>query len=126
METSVTLPSENPGRLWSIERGRSPLIGTAIHDGHGVWPRLEAQMALDTAGRLREEDPFTAQFIADLPNRIVVHRSRFEVDLNRASEGAIYLHPDQAWGLKVWQERCSGGWTRFYGSDSSDISYGNP
>lgn len=61
-------------------------------------------MALDAAGRLREEDPFTAHFIADMANRIVVHRSRFEVDLNRASEGAIYLRPEQSWGLRVWRE----------------------
>ncbi|ODT71225.1 MAG: N-formylglutamate amidohydrolase [Pelagibacterium sp. SCN 63-23] len=107
MEPSVTLPSDNHLRLWSIERGRSPLIGTAIHDGHAVWPHLAAKMALDAPGRLREEDPFTAQFIIDMPNRIVVHRSRFEVDLNRATDGAIYLHPDQAWGLNVWQTQPS-------------------
>lgn len=104
METSVTLPSANAARLWSVERARSPLIGTAIHDGHHVWPHLAQRMALDAAGRLREEDPFTAQFILDVPNRIVVHRSRFEVDLNRAAEGAVYLRPEQSWGLTVWRE----------------------
>lgn len=62
-------------------------------------------MALDEAGRLREEDPFTAQFIADMANRMVVHRSRFELDLNRAPDGAIYLHPDQSWGLRVWRDQ---------------------
>jgi hypothetical protein len=62
-------------------------------------------MALDEAGRLREEDPFTAHFIGDIPNRIVVHRSRFELDLNRAQNGAIYLHPDQSWGLQVWRDQ---------------------
>ncbi|MET0437809.1 MAG: N-formylglutamate amidohydrolase [Devosia sp.] len=105
MEPSVTLPSEDPSSLWSIHRGRSPLIGTAIHDGHLVWPHLKARMALDEDGRLREEDPFTAQFIPDMSNRIVVHRSRFELDLNRATDGAIYLHPDQSWGLKVWHDQ---------------------
>lgn len=62
-------------------------------------------MALDAPGRLREEDPFTASFLADIPNRIVVHRSRFELDLNRAAEGAIYLDPNQSWGLDVWRDR---------------------
>lgn len=61
-------------------------------------------MALNGSDRLREEDPFTAQFIADIPNRVVVHRSRFEVDLNRPLEGAIYFRPDQSWGLQVWHE----------------------
>ena len=34
---------------------------------------------------------------------IVPHRSRFEVDLNRPPEGAVYLGPEQAWGLDVWK-----------------------
>ena len=40
-------------------------------------------------GRLREEDPFTEFFIRDVPNRIVVHQSRFAVDLNRNRDLAI-------------------------------------
>ncbi|MBF0678837.1 MAG: N-formylglutamate amidohydrolase [Devosia sp.] len=89
--------------LWTLTRGRSPLIGTAIHDGHIVSDDLLARMALDEPGRLREEDPFTARFIADIDNRISVHRSRFELDLNRALAEAIYLRPEQAWGLKVYE-----------------------
>ena len=88
--------------LWSVERAVSPLIGTAIHNGHGLRAEVAALMALDEAGRLREEDPFTEFAIRDVPNRIVFHRSRFEIDLNRAAEGAVYLRPDQAWGLEVW------------------------
>lgn len=89
--------------LWTLVRGRSPLIGTAIHDGHEVWPDLLARMAIDQPGRLREEDPFTARFIADMDNRITVHRSRFELDLNRSLAEAIYLRPEQAWGLHVYE-----------------------
>lgn len=59
-------------------------------------------MALDDAGRLREEDPFTEFIIRDVPNRVVFHRSRFEIDLNRDRDGAVYVTPEQAWGLKVW------------------------
>lgn len=59
-------------------------------------------MGLDDAQRLREEDPFTEYVIRDVPNRVVFHRSRFEIDLNRAASGAVYLSPDQAWGLNVW------------------------
>lgn len=43
-------------------------------------------MALSDVQRLREEDPFTAQMIAGLVNRIVAHHSHFEVDLNRAKK----------------------------------------
>lgn len=104
----MTELTENDGRreeaLWSIARAQSPLIGTAIHDGHLLREDLAARMKLGAAGRLREEDPFTAAFIADLGNRVVVHRSRFEVDLNRPREGAVYLRPEQAWGLDIWAE----------------------
>ncbi|KRA50687.1 N-formylglutamate amidohydrolase [Devosia sp. Root635] len=91
--------------LWSVERAASPLIGTAIHNGHALRDEVAAVMGLDAAGRLREEDPFTAYAISDVPNRIVFHRSRFEIDLNRGAEGAVYLRPDQAWGLDVWAKR---------------------
>jgi len=104
METSVDFSkSPDQNELWTLRVAASPLVGTAIHDGHSVWPHLLQTMAIDEAGRLREEDPFTAEFVQDIPTSIVVRRSRFEVDLNRASEGAIYLRPDQAWGLDVWR-----------------------
>lgn len=89
--------------LWTMERGLSPVIATAIHDGHSARPDLEALYALGHEERLREEDPYTEFTIRDVPNRIVFHRSRFEVDINRNRNGAIYLTPQQAWGLNVWQ-----------------------
>lgn len=90
--------------LWTVHRGASPVIGTAIHDGHGMREQLRALTALTDAERLREEDPFTGYLIRDLPSRIVVHRSRFEVDLNRARAQAVYLTPEQCWGLHAWRE----------------------
>lgn len=88
--------------FWSLERGTSAIVGTAIHDGHKLRPEVKALISLSDSQRLREEDPFTAIAIADVPNRIVVDRSRFEVDLNRAREEAVYIRPEQAWGLDVW------------------------
>lgn len=88
--------------LWSVTRCCSPLIGTAIHDGHLLRRELADRMALTPEERLREEDPFTAITIEDTANRVVVHRSRFEMDLNRPRDGAVYLRPEQAWGLEVW------------------------
>ncbi|RYE58464.1 MAG: N-formylglutamate amidohydrolase [Hyphomicrobiales bacterium] len=90
--------------LWSVHRADSPIIGTAIHNGHAVRGELLTQMQLDEPGRLREEDPFTEYTIRDVPNRVVFHRSRFEIDLNRARDGAVYLTPEQAWGLNIWRE----------------------
>jgi N-formylglutamate amidohydrolase len=61
-------------------------------------------MALAGADRLREEDPFTAGWTSIAENRLVGSQSRFEVDLNRPREKAVYLHPEDAWGLHVWKE----------------------
>lgn len=62
-------------------------------------------MALIDGDRLREEDPYTGQAVVGVDNNIVVHRSRFEFDLNRDAPGAIYETPDQSWGLTVWNGR---------------------
>jgi len=94
-------------RFWSTRYGDSPVIGTAIHDGHNVRGDVAGLMALSDGERLREEDPFTAEMISGLCNQIIVHRSRFEIDLNRQSDKAIYLDPQQAWGLNVWRKRPS-------------------
>jgi len=101
MELSVSVADDD---LWSVHRAASPLVGTAIHNGHGLRPDLTAIMSLDAAGRRREEDPFTEFVIRDVPNRVIFHRSRFEIDLNRARDGAVYLSPEQAWGLDIWAE----------------------
>ena len=59
-------------------------------------------MALPKDQRLREEDPYTGRLTDVAPTRIVGRRSRFEVDLNRPRDGAVYRTPDDAWGLDVW------------------------
>ena len=60
-------------------------------------------MNLSDPDRLREEDPFTGQAVVDVPTNIVVHRSRFEFDLNRGPGDAVYTTPEQSWGLEVWR-----------------------
>ena len=92
-------------RDWfTIHRGASPVLGTAIHNGHEVNHDLEDHMALAEDDRLREEDPFTEFTIRDLPNRIAFHRSRFAVDLNRARDKAVYLSPEQSLELEVFED----------------------
>ncbi|AJD45657.1 N-formylglutamate amidohydrolase protein (plasmid) [Rhizobium gallicum bv. gallicum R602sp] len=91
------------GSLWSVRRGQSPVIATAIHDGRLMRQDLLPLCALSESERLREEDPFTAVLISGVPNQIVFHRSRFEIDLNRGREQAVYFRPEQAWGLTVWK-----------------------
>ena len=79
------------------------VIATAIHAGHQVRPEIAELLALDDAGRLREEDPFTDQIAAAASSRVIVFRSRFEVDLNRRREEAVYSGAEQSWGLTVWK-----------------------
>ncbi len=91
--------------LWWIEEGDQPLLATAIHDGHEIRPELTDLLAISDADRRREEDPFTSRWTTVAANRIVARRSRFEVDLNRPPEQAVYQLPDDAWGLQVWKDR---------------------
>lgn len=79
------------------------MVAIALHDGHDVREEVAPLFALSTADRLREEDPFTAVWTAIAPTKVIVRRSRFEVDLNRPHEKAVYRTPDDAWGLTVWQ-----------------------
>src|SRR5688572_9276356 len=95
--------SVSNAHAWTVRTGRGPIIATAIHDGHDLRPEVAAAMALGDADRLREEDPFTGQAVRDVGTHIVVHRSRFEVDLNRAAAEAVYVGPEQSWGLQVWR-----------------------
>jgi N-formylglutamate amidohydrolase len=84
--------------------GAGPLVATAIHAGHALRGDVAARIALGEADRLREEDPHTGAWTALAPTRLVVRRSRFEVDLNRPRERCVYRCPEDAWGLPVWRE----------------------
>jgi N-formylglutamate deformylase len=93
--------------IWHIQTGDSPLVAAAIHNGHAMRAEVAALMALDEAGRLREEDPYTDLWTRVADTQITGLHSRFEVDLNRPRSKAVYLTPEDAWGLQVWQEQPS-------------------
>ena len=85
---------------------RSPLVGSCrlrCMPGMSCEPGLVGVVALDPSTRLREEDPFTDRMLGDIGIRAVVNRSRFEVDLNRSREQAVYRRPEEAFGLNVWK-----------------------
>jgi N-formylglutamate deformylase len=102
-------PDERPGSawgeppVWDVVHGTSPLVGTAIHEGHALRPEIAERISLDAPQRLREEDPCTEFWTAPAGTRIVGRRSRFEVDLNRPRESAVYVRPEDAWELDVWR-----------------------
>lgn len=90
--------------FFTISGTDGPLIATAVHDGHAVRDELHPYLRLDAPGRLREEDPFTGGWAAVGDTCIVAHHSRFETDLNRPPEGAVYRRPEDAWGLHVYED----------------------
>lgn len=89
--------------LWIVKEGSGPIVATAIHDGHDLRPEVREHMVLPETDRLREEDPHTGRWAEVSPTRLVARRSRFEVDLNRAREKAVYRRPEDCWGLEVWK-----------------------
>ena len=89
---------------WSFTDTLVPVVATSIHAGHDLRPAVASRTALDDATRLREEDPFTDHLTSVGGSTVVAHRSRFEVDLNRARDAAVYRTPDDAWQLELWRE----------------------
>jgi N-formylglutamate deformylase len=81
----------------------SPIAATALHDGHALRAEVYVAMELGDEQRRREEDPHTGPWAEIVETSLIALRSRFEVDLNRPRERAVYLEPDHAWGLHVWR-----------------------
>lgn len=80
-----------------------PVIAVALHSGHAISSYLTDFLAISEADRLREEDPYTDIWARTAESWITIERSRFDVDLNRPREKAIYRTPADAWGLQVWK-----------------------
>ena len=78
------------------------ITASAIHCGHYMSSDLNSISGLTDEERLREEDPFTDKWTDIVPNSISGVYSRFEFDINRSPERAVYKTPEDAWGLNVW------------------------
>lgn len=89
---------------FELHPGDGPLVAAAIHNGHAMRAEVAGLTALNNAERLREEDPYTGVWTSIAPTRVIGQRSRFEFDLNRPRNKAVYACPDDAWGLRVWRE----------------------
>jgi N-formylglutamate deformylase len=88
---------------FTIRGGWGRLIAVAIHAGHALRAELADVIALDDVTRRREEDPFTDVLADVAESTVVAHQSRFEVDFNRPRDQAVYLTPEDAWGLRTWK-----------------------
>jgi hypothetical protein len=81
-----------------------PYACAAVHDGHHFSKDLWDNCLHSEYDRWYEEDPCTGQMISGLPITLIAHDSRFEYDLNRAPETAIY---ETAWGKTLWKKPLS-------------------
>lgn len=71
----------------------------AVHDGHQFRRELWEHCIHTEYERWYEEDPATKEMVKSHPIVIAGMDSRFEYDLNRAPDSAVY---DDAWGKKLW------------------------
>ena len=81
-----------------------PYVCAAVHDGHQFRKELWANCKHTEYERWYEEDPATKAMVQSHPIVIAGCDSRFEYDLNRAPETAIY---EDAWGKQLWQQPLS-------------------
>ena len=81
-----------------------PYACGAVHDGHQFRRELWEQCLHSEYDRWFEEDPCTKEFVKTHPIIIAGCDSRFEYDLNRDPENAIY---EDAWGKQLWKSPLS-------------------
>jgi len=77
-----------------------PYACGAVHDGHQFRKELWDNCLHSEYDRWFEEDPATKEMVQTHPIVIAGMDSRFEYDLNRAPETAIY---EDAWGKQLWK-----------------------
>lgn len=77
-----------------------PYICGAVHDGHYFRKGLWENCLHSAYERWYEEDPETKNMVISHPILIAGRDSRFEYDLNRTPEEAIF---ETAWGKTLWK-----------------------
>lgn len=84
----------------------APYLCAAVHDGHQFRKALWGNCLHTAYDRWYEEDPCTREMVRGHPIVLAGRDSRFEYDLNRDADGAIY---QDAWGKKLWKVPLSPG-----------------
>lgn len=78
-----------------------PYVCGAVHDGHQFRKSLWDNCTHTQYERWYEEDPCTKAMVQSHPIVIAGCDSRFEYDLNRPPETAVYK---DVWGKELWKE----------------------
>ena len=81
-----------------------PYVCGAVHDGDQFRKELWDKCLHSQYERWYEEDPETKNMVISHPILIAGRDSRFEYDLNRIPEEAVF---ETAWGKKLWKEPLS-------------------
>ncbi len=103
-ESCFEVVSEDYSFTLKIE-AYEPFVCGAVHDGHQFRKSLWENCIHSEYERWYEEDPCTKQMIQSFPIVIAGCDSRFEYDLNRPPETAIF---DTAWGKQLWRDPLAG------------------
>lgn len=82
----------------------APYLCAAVHDGHHFRKELWENCRLSGYERWHEEDPATHEMVRSHPMVLAGCDSRFEYDLNRDPDLAIY---EDAWGKEMWKNPLS-------------------
>lgn len=77
-----------------------PYVCGAVHDGHQFRKELWENCLHTEYERWYEEDPETKNMVSSHPILIAGCDSRFEYDLNRDPENAVF---ETAWGKQLWK-----------------------
>ncbi|MCA1844676.1 MAG: N-formylglutamate amidohydrolase [Actinobacteria bacterium] len=100
---SFSMWTQEPVALWTGREAESNVIAVAVHAGHGLREEIARLMTLPESDRRREEDAGTDRWAMRFPSHLVAARSRFEIDLNRPREDAVYVRPEDCWDLQIWR-----------------------
>ena len=90
---------------WTMQRGASPVVGTAIHDGHALPPGFAAGMAIARRGAAcARRIPTRSSSSATCPTASsCISRASPSISTGIAT-AAIYLKPEQSWGVQVFSQ----------------------
>ena len=104
MKEAMSPPRTTGDAFEFVGNWSGQVIAASVHAGHDLRREIEEVMILDEEVRRREEDPFTELIAGLVPARVLTGRSRFEVDLNRPRDEAVYRRPEDCWDLQVWAD----------------------
>ena len=82
-------------------------IGVVMHAGSRMDPVFRENLLISEQDQFREEDPYMQSFITEFPFQVIARDSRYEYDLNRDPDDAVYPFDRPKYGMRVWKREFS-------------------